>query len=345
MPTIQDVLDLISLLTTSEQESLKIILLGPALFKPMTVEGVVTKERFANGRVCPHCGCMHIIRHGHRKDGTQRYLCRDCKKTFVATTNSIVSGTRKDLATWERYIDCMMNALSLQKTAVTCGICLYTAFLWRHKILDALQNMANGVTLEGIVEADETFFDTSYKGNHCKSKTFQMPRKAHKRGHATHLRGLSHEKICVPCAVNRTGHSIAKITNTERVSTKDLHHLFDERIVSHATLVTDKLSSYVRFASTNGMKLIQLKNGQSKNGIYHIQHINNYHSRLKRFLRNFNGVSTKYLNNYLVWNNLVNYAKETDAEKRNIFLLFVLSTLKNDTCRELPNRPAIPLIA
>ena len=32
---------------------------------------------------------------------------------------------------------------------------------------------------------------------------------------------------------------------------------------------------------------------------------------LKRgmFMRGFNGVSTKYLNNYLVWNNLVNYAK------------------------------------
>ena len=39
-------------------------------------------------------------------------------------------------------------------------------------------------------------------------------------------------------------------------------------------------------------------------------HINSYHSQLKRFMRGFNGVSTKYLNNYLVWNNLVNYAKE-----------------------------------
>ena len=33
-----------------------------------------------------------------------------------------------------------------------------TAFLWRHKILDALQNMADDVTLDGIIEADETFF-------------------------------------------------------------------------------------------------------------------------------------------------------------------------------------------
>ena len=102
-----------------------------------------------------------------------------------------MSGTRKDLSVWEKYIDCMMNGLSIRKTAVACGIHRNTAFLWRHKILDALQNMADDVTLEGIIEADETFFAISYKGNHNKSKAFAMPRKAHKRGHSTHIRGLS----------------------------------------------------------------------------------------------------------------------------------------------------------
>ena len=67
--------------------------------------------------------------------------------------------------------------------------------------------------------------------------------------------------------------------------------------------------------------------------------------QLKRFMRGFNGVSTKYLNNYLVWNNLVNYAKESDMEKRNIFLTFVLATLKTAKCRDLSNRPAVPLVA
>lgn len=117
------------------------------------------------------------VRNGHRKDGTQRYVCKDCGKSFVIATNSIVSGTRKDLSVWEQYIDCMMNGLSIRKTAVACGIHRNTAFLWRHKILDALQNMADDVTLDGIIEADETFFAISYKGNHSKSKTFAMPRK------------------------------------------------------------------------------------------------------------------------------------------------------------------------
>ena len=105
------------------------------------------------------------------------------------------------------------------------------------------------------------------------------------------------------------------------------------------------MNSYVRFTKSNGIKLVQLKAGKDKKGIYNIQHINNYHSQLKRFIRGFNGVSTKYLNNYLVWNNFVNYAKETDTEKRNVFLSFVLATVITDRCREISKRSAIPLAA
>lgn len=36
-------------------------------------------------------------------------MCRDCGKSFMITTNSIASGTHKDLYTWQKYIDCMMN--------------------------------------------------------------------------------------------------------------------------------------------------------------------------------------------------------------------------------------------
>ncbi|MGE5599373.1 MAG: hypothetical protein ACM3XS_08335, partial [Bacteroidota bacterium] len=36
-------------------------------------------------------------------------------------------------------------------------------------------------------------------------------------------------------------------------------------------------------------------------GIYHIQSVNSYHSRLKTWVRRFNGVATKYLLNYLIW--------------------------------------------
>lgn len=345
MSAIKDILDKIDKLSPTDQERLKTILLSKTFTTSMEIKDFVTKERFANGRVCPVCGAIHVVRNGRRADGTQKYICKDCGKSFVITTNSIVSGTRKDFKVWVQYIDCMLNGFSVRKAAEECGIHRNTAFAWRHKILDALQNMADAVTLDGIVEADETFFAISYKGNHKKSKKFTMPREPHQRGHSTHVRGLSSEKVCVPCAVNRNGMSIAKISNTGRVSTKDLHRLYDGRIDPSATLVTDKMNSYVRFSNTNGIELVQLKTGKSQKGIYNIQHINSYHSQLKRFMKGFNGVSTKYLNNYLVWHNFVNYAKETKAEKRDILLAYVLSTLKTERNSSLSDRPALPLVA
>ena len=331
-------------LPADERKVLKSALLNTSFSGSSDMNDFLTKERFANGRVCPICGSTHVVRNGRRANGTQRFICRDCKKSFVVTSNSIASGTRKDLSVWEKYISCMMQGLSLRKTATVCGISKNTAFYWRHKILDALQYMADNVTLNGIVEADETFFAVSYKGNHKHSKTFVMPRKSHHRGGETNIRGLSREKVCVPCAVNRSGLSIAKVANLGRVSTQNLHDTFKGRITEDSTLVTDAMNSYVRFAKDNNLNLVQVKNGKSKKGIYNIQSINNYHSRLKKFMSNFNGVSTKYLNNYLIWHNFVNYAKETDVEKYNILLKFALTTIKRETCEQISLRMPIPTL-
>ena len=56
---------------------------------------------------------------------------------------------------WQKYIHCLVEKYSIRKTAKICGIGVNTAFFWRHKILDALQNMQDEVRLNGIVEADE----------------------------------------------------------------------------------------------------------------------------------------------------------------------------------------------
>ena len=57
----------------------------------------LTEQRFAEGRVCPNCGGHHVRKNGHREDGTQKYVCVDCGKSFTITTNSIFSGTRKGI--------------------------------------------------------------------------------------------------------------------------------------------------------------------------------------------------------------------------------------------------------
>lgn len=342
MATLNDVLFMIQTLSAEDKGKLKDFISNSITSNENNLNHFIAEKRSASGIFCPHCKESHIKRNGHY-NGVQRYLCLGCKKTFNITTNTIVASSKKDISVWNKYIECMMSGLTIRKSAAICGIDKDTAFIWRHKILDALQNMAESVKLDGIIEGDETFFPISYKGNHNKS-AFVMPREAHHRGKQTHVRGLSHEKVCVPCAVNRNGLSIAKVSNLGKVSEKNLHNVFDERIIKNSILCTDGLNSYVNFAAANNIELIQLKSGKSKKGIYHIQHINSYHSMLKNFIARFKGVSTKYLNNYLIWNNILNYSKETWTEKKNIFETFVLTTDKKILSKNIPVRPALPLL-
>ena len=292
---------------------------------------------------CPHCKSTKIVKNGLR-NSIQRFICKDCNKSFTVRTNTITEHSKKSFETWSKFIECMMNSFTVRRSAEICGINKDTAFIWRHKVLDALQNMQNSVELNGVVEADETFFALSFKGNHKKSTTFTMPRKSHKRGNDIHTRGLSHEQVCVPCAVNCNGLSIAKITNLGRVGAKDIHHAFDNRIEPNSILCTDAIACYNDLVRTEKLELIQLKTGKSKLGIYHIQHINSYHSMLKNFMIRFHGVATKYLNNYLIRHNFLNYAKESYAEKTTILADFVFTTNKKSLSKEIPLRPAIPLV-
>lgn len=58
------------------------------------------------------------------------------------------------------------------------------------------------------------------------------------------------------------------------------------------------------------------------NGVYHIQNVNSYHSRLKRWINRFNGVATKYLQHYLAWFRYLD-SKEyenTTANKKNMLV-------------------------
>lgn len=92
-------------------------------------------------------------------------------------------------------------------------------------------------------------------------------------------RGLSNDQICVPCAVNRSGMSIAKVANRARVKEKGLDAVFSGRITPGSNIVTDGATAYRKFAAKNGLVLHQLTGGKSTtSGIYSISHINSYHS-------------------------------------------------------------------
>ncbi len=234
-----------------------------------------------------------------------------------------------------------MNKFSLRKCAKICDIDLTTAFYWGHKILDVFQVMHNQVTINGVAQADETYFHVSYKGDHKKSD-FTMHRIAHKRGKSVSIRGVSQEQVCVPCSVNLDGLSLGKISNLGKPNVHDLEAVFKDRIAKGAILVTDSLKSYNKIAYDNELTHVRIPRGRRTNGSFNIKTINSYHSELKRLVHgNFMGVATKYLNNYVVYHNFVNFTKGEFNEKLGILKEFVYTTKAYVYSREISKRDAI----
>lgn len=257
------------------------------------------EARFSKGEVCPHCNSTYVVKNG-KLNGKQRYKCKSCNKTFNDFTKSALSSTKLPLGKWIEYAKCMVLGYTIRKSAEIVEVCVKTSFYMRHKILDAIRMFMGIGDVDGVIEMDETFVAESFKGNHKKSG-FIMPRPSRKRGKQIKKRGISNEQVCVATAIDRNGNLIMEMVCKGRVSNSDFKRLYDGRINEGAIICTDSHKSYIQFAKDFKLDHKRIMRGHYKNGIYHINHINNLHSQFKEWMYRFHGVSTKFLSNYLYW--------------------------------------------
>mgnify|MGYP002536144008 FL=1 len=298
MPSIKSILTDIQTLPLNQVEEL-LSYLEEFLVSNSQVEQIyedVKEFRFSKGKVCPHCSSELISKNG-KYNGKQRYICKDCKRTFTDFTNSAVYRSKKSLDKWLKYAKCMIMGLSIRKSAKIVGINIATSFFWRHKILDCISAFLGTGHVDGLIEADEVFFAENFKG----TKTINMPRESHKRGKSIKKRGISKEQICIATALDRQGNLIIEPLCKGRMTYKELENLYKGHIGENSILCTDSHKSYIRFATDFNLDHKRIKTGKHKEDIYHIQHINNLHSNLKRWMRRFNGVASKYISNYMHW--------------------------------------------
>lgn len=250
---------------------------------------------------CKHCGSINFVKNGTDRNRHTRYLCKDCKRTFSDITGTVVSGTHYDACVWKQYIHCMINGYSLAKCSEKCSISLPTAFQWRHKIINSLSKNAFIPTLVGTVEMDEMFIRLSYKGNHSKNSSFSLPRKAYVRGSDNRPIG-NNERACVLCMAERRKSYSGAVVCRGTINKYLLQDLFEDRVSDDTIVLTDGWRAYNQYFCTTNAEHIVLPTNNKKptvKGPYHINNVNALHSRFRKFLYKYNGVSTKYLNNYL----------------------------------------------
>jgi len=250
---------------------------------------------------CPHCLSEAIIRWGSYKN-RPRLKCKNCNRTFNPLTGTAWHYIHHH-DKFKAYIRCMTEGKSLRACRKEVGICLQTSFCWRHKLLKAIESVEK-TWLKKVIQADETFFLKSFKGQ--KHLEAQQGRKARKRGGTAQKRGISDEQVCVMAACDQQANMLLKVAGFGRLDKKMVEQTLATQVrkqrTHRAILVTDRHPSYKQMVKQK--KLVhqtvfaQKKQYRNPEG-FHINGVNAIHSRLKMWIANFKGVATKYLQNYL----------------------------------------------
>lgn len=241
---------------------------------------------------CPHCGGTKLYRHG-QAHGLARYRCRACLKTFNPLTGTPLAHLRLRHK-WLAYHQCLLDSLTVRKSAAVVDISRNTSFRWRHRFLDWVKN-DRPERLHGIAEADEMYLLESEKVHGACS----VPRESA----VVPPPNAARQRNRFACWWHATGQTLNFVTGRGPVSKAQLHQYLRPMLDQDILLVSDSNAAYRYFAREAEIshESIHIHAKQRLRGAIHVQNVNSYHSRCRQWLQRFHGVATHYLANYLGW--------------------------------------------
>jgi len=271
---------------------------------------------------CPYCSSVSVYKRGKQK-GVQMYKCNSCSKWYSETTGTALYDIKLK-SKWQAYLNCMEKGMPIKKIAKELGISIQTSFDWRHKILSSLSQFAPA-QLTDEVECDELELSLNEKGSRS------LDREPRKRP-SDFKRNQGRDKVTtvqVVTAISRNGEKVLKAVESKRLSKKEISQALDGILANNVTLITDKHPSYKAYAndipSIKHKRLLAKDHVDKNDASLHLQKVNNVHAQLRSFLRPFNGVSSKYLQNYLNWYSYVDQIQNSKTTIKQWFLAMLMA--------------------
>jgi len=143
-------------------------------------------------------------------------------------------------------------------------------------------------------------------------------RKSRKRGGKASKAGINDEHVAVLVSTDRNKQPIIQVACRGRISSSQIEACLGKWIGDNASvLCSDSHRSYESFAKSKQLRHVKInasKGQHVKDKVYHVQNINNMHHLLKDWVRQFNGMSSGYLQNYMNWFRVLRIAG-TDISK------------------------------
>lgn len=236
----------------------------------------IYQQRYPNGALCPQCN-----KRGHFRpvEGRRSYACM-CGEQIYPTVGTIFHKSPTSLKTWFFAMFLMTaskNGVSAKELERQLGVTYKCAWRIAHQIRQLLKE--EGLTLSGIVEADETYIGGVRKGG--------------KRG-----RGAA-GKTPVIGVLERGGSIIAKTASD--TSARTIIPNIEKHVLPQSTVMTDEYKPYYRLRHADFKhEIVNHAAKEYVRGMCHTNSIEGFWSQLKRSINGtFHHVSRKHLQKYV----------------------------------------------
>lgn len=248
--------------------------------------------RFEDGVRCPRCGGSGMGWGGF--SGRKRYRCRSCRRTFSDFTATPLAYLKK-VDRWPRHCASVRRGETLRHEAASLRIDRQTAFRWRHRLLAALDD-SDAARLVGLVAVRRWPFALSHKG----SRSVEVPRR---RGYPLGWRALSAPSVWAIFAESDDRRIASRLVGQRWPSVAEYERALGSRIERH--LLIPRMAMLAAAGRRRGRHRLP----DARERMRRERSVSGYVLHMRRWLRRFRGVATRYLGNYLAWHRFLEMTK------------------------------------
>lgn len=249
------------------------------------------------GSECPFCGSGETV-----KRGEGRRLCKSCRRSFRASTLTVMSSMKLDRERFRKMANLMLNDVKLKAIIDSVGISTRTAYVWRMKIYGAAFEIQKKAMLSGECWIDEALVPVN-EGVCFRLEGGKKPR------------GVSRNQAVIACAVDSSGNRIAieagrgHITSAACIRAYGAHIKKGSLVVHDGIFSHDRLTSFLKSPD-------EVYKSTTRESHPKLQPVNSFIAELKHFLRCHVGIRTEYLGIYAAWIAFKSSVRGGDIEDR-----------------------------
>ncbi|PGF17235.1 IS1595 family transposase [Natrinema sp. CBA1119] len=252
---------------------------------------LLAQIRWRDGVYCPRCRGESVIRYGSYRV-FQRYLCKDCDRTFNDQTGTVFEHSAVALRKWflAVYTYIRFNT-SLRQLDVEIDVSYKTIYRRVQRFLRALD--APRLQFEGPIEIDEFYVKAGLKGR-------ERDQPSRSRGLSTRGRGTyAEDKLPVFVLADR-GSGERYVIPAKAAMESKIRLLLADRQQESLTVYTDGFRAYEPLEEDDAFtrEYVVHGDGEYVDGDVHVNTCESHASLARRWLSPHRGVSKDKLTPY-----------------------------------------------